>query len=65
MKKITIVMVFSNLNVAAFDENGEQVAELQVQSLLQLWIAKALSLGYDPDGAEVRTSAGTYRLNKE
>lgn len=46
MKKIKHVAFFPNGNQMVFDENGEQIGELQ-ESWLLLWAKHATELGYD------------------
>lgn len=50
MKRIIkSAMMFRNGNAAVFDQNGEQIPELQI-GFCELWAKHAESLGFDPDG---------------
>ena len=51
-KKIQDVMFFDNGCVAVFDQEGQQISELQV-GLPELWALHAESLGYDPKGVKI------------
>lgn len=48
MKRLKSIIFFPNGNVAVFDEEGEQVPELQGSYILKL-ISKAIALGYEVD----------------
>lgn len=60
-KTIQTVLYFANGNLAAFDNSGAQVPELQI-SPLELWCRHAESLGYNPEGWIVETQVGKWRL---
>jgi hypothetical protein len=64
MSKIKDLLVFGNTQVAAFDESGNQVPELQMKSLLDIWAERATSLGHDVVNCECRTPAGDYRIKE-
>ena len=62
--KISQVLIFNNLNVAVFDENEEQVTELQQKNLIQMWAEKVEKLGYDLNGVRLKYDIGNYTLVK-
>ncbi len=56
------IMVFHNLNVAAFDAAGQQIPELQ-KSLATLLAEHIENSGYNPEGVVVETQWGeSWRL---
>lgn len=58
------LMVFGNLNVAAFDERGQQIPELQ-EGLSTLLAQHIERCGYDSEGVVVETQWGrSWRLFK-
>lgn len=58
------MMIFGNLNVAAFDESGKQIPELQ-KSVATLMAEHIERCGYDPDGIVIETQWGCgWRLFK-
>lgn len=58
------LLVFGNLNVAAFDANGEQIPELQ-KSLAALLAEHIERSGYNPEGVLIETAwGGSWRLFK-
>ena len=58
------LMVFTNLNVAAFDRAGKQIPELQ-KSLASLLAEHIEGCGYDPEGVVIETNfGGWFRLFK-
>jgi hypothetical protein len=61
MKRISAFMILRNLSVAAFDDNGEQIPDLQ-RSIPSLLAQRAESLGYDPDGVVIETQYGNWKL---
>ena len=64
MTKIKDVLVFGNTQVAAFDESGNQVPELQIKWLLDLWAEYAASLGHNVVDAKCKTPMGEYRIQE-
>ena len=54
-------MVFPNLNVAAFDAEGNQIPELQV-SVPSLLAERMEKLGYNPEGCIIETRDGNWRI---
>lgn len=48
MKSIAKVLISSYGQIAVFDEDGEQIPELQV-SLISMWTERAKNLGFEPD----------------
>ena len=61
MKQIK-VMVFDNFNLAAFDLNGLQMADIQC-NLLTAWANKVLEGGLSLDGVVVELQSGArWRL---
>ena len=56
-KKISQMMMFETAQVAVFDENKQQIPELQI-SLLILWAERAKSLGYEIDGLIIEGANG-------
>ena len=61
---IKSVFVFPNLNIAACDENGMQIPEIQTCPLY-LWADLCVSKGLDPMTAVIETSKGKRRLIKD
>lgn len=61
--KVKEIMFFSNGNIAAFDNNGEQIPEIQKCGWLRMMIAKLRELGVEnleeisflmPNGSKAR-----------
>lgn len=52
--KISSILVFSNGNIAVFDENDEQVSELQKFTIQDLIRDKAIDNGYNADKARIK-----------
>lgn len=50
--RVKTMIIFTNGNIAAFDEHDNQIAELQRRSLIQVWADFAARQGYDVDGCE-------------
>lgn len=63
MKLTSVLMFGHNLNVAACDENGQQIPELQ-KPLWALWCEYAESRGFNPEGLILETPHGKWRLTK-
>ena len=63
MKVKSVFMFSHNLNVAAFDETGQQIPELQ-KPCWALWAEYAESKGFDPEGIILETPTGNWRLTK-
>jgi len=55
------IMVFPNLNIAAFDAEGHQIAELQT-SILSLLAEHMEKCGYDPEGCIIETRDGNWKM---
>lgn len=64
MKKPKTVLIGRELQVAFFDANGEQVPEMQGESLLALLCEKAERLGYDMNGQVVETRGGDFIMKR-
>lgn len=54
------VIFFDNGNVAAFDENGKQIPELQYP-YIRLFVDHMKAKGYAPDGVEFHLPHGKAR----
>lgn len=52
--KITSILVFRNGNIAAFDENDEQVSDLQMWDIKELIRDKAKQLYFDAKDTEIK-----------
>ena len=61
-KTVKTVLFFHNGNIAAFDENDQQIPELQKHSAIDLFAMYAMEQGYDTNGCEVRCSNYTYTI---
>jgi hypothetical protein len=61
--KVQTIMVFPNLAVAAVDEKGEQIPELQA-SVPQLLAEAAQRHGYDLDGVTIETGFHRWRMRR-
>lgn len=61
MNKPKTMFVFRNLLVAAIDEQGQQIPELQ-RPLLCLLAEHAEKCGYDLDGVAVETVDAVWRI---
>ncbi len=59
-KIVKELLVFKNGNVAVFDENDQQITELQ-KNLLCLWCEFAEGLGYNLDETMVKISDLTLK----
>jgi len=57
--KVRKMILFPNGNIAAFDENDEQIPASQRKSAIVLWAQHATELGFDVDGCEC--VAGKWR----
>jgi hypothetical protein len=55
------ILVFPNLNVAAFDAGGNQIAELQ-ENLVSLFAQHMERCGYDPEGCIIETHGANWRM---
>ncbi len=55
--RVKTMILFANGNIAAFDEKGEQIGQLQQKSAIQLWAEFATRLGYEVEGCECRMQA--------
>ena len=64
MKKVKAVFVFPNGNLAAVDENGQPIAELQGNVVSYLWAAFATSKGYDVEGTVFETELGNLKISR-
>lgn len=53
--RVKTMMLFANGNIAAFDENDNQITELQCKTAIELWAESATQLGYDVEGCQCRT----------
>lgn len=58
------ILVFQNLNIAVFDDQGNSVPELQRVSLVHLLARHLEENGYDPRGATVENNEGIWRITK-
>jgi len=63
MKKPKLVRVFGNGATACFDDQGQQIGELQ-EGLIVLWAEHATRLGWDVDGLIVDGHFGKCRIFK-
>jgi len=48
MNKVKTLMIFTNGNVAAFDESGAQVPDIQADGWLDVYLTHLESKGIDP-----------------
>lgn len=64
MKKVKLVYFFENGTVAAIDELGNQIQELQ-HSLVDYWVVEATRLGYDVANVSIKTPSVIYTLNQD
>lgn len=53
--RIKEVMLFSNGQVAVFDENNQQVGPLQIHNVIELFAEYAAGSGYEMDGCRFST----------
>lgn len=60
-KTVKNVMVSDHLLIAAFDEQGQQIPELQIP-LLTLWARHAESLGFNPNNVPVEIWSAGHHL---
>lgn len=61
LRPVGPVLVFSNLCVACFDAEGNQIPELQ-KALWMLLAEHAEEWGYDLDGATIETPSGNWKI---
>jgi len=54
-KAVKTMMLFSNGSIAAFDEQGNQIPELQSKSAIELWAEFALRNGWGVSGCAFTT----------
>lgn len=57
--RITSMQIFTNGNIAAFDEVDAAVPELGLKNSIELWAERAAALGYNIDGCEVELPSGS------
>lgn len=62
MKRVTEILVFPNGNIAAFDDVGQQIPELQRKSVGMLIAAEAVRLGYDYAGCKMKMGRGEVEM---
>jgi hypothetical protein len=62
-KKIVSILLFSNGNIAVFDQNGQQVPKLQKNPICER-IKKSRKLGYNVDDAEILLPCGKAKVLK-
>lgn len=55
-KKVVNMLLFTNGNIAAFDQEGRQIGELQANAV-DVWSEWAKGRGYDIDGCKFATSS--------
>lgn len=60
-KEIQTVMIFGNMNLCAFDEQGNQIPEIQ-RNLVSLWAEHAEKNGYNVHGVVVETFSGKWKI---
>lgn len=60
--KVTEVLIFPNGNIAAFDEHGQQIPDMQHKSVSQLIAEQANRLGYSVDGCKVCMGRGVTTM---
>ena len=55
-RKVSQMILFIDGAIAAFDEAGEQIPELQDMSAIELWGLYAEAAGFDVDGCKFKTA---------
>lgn len=54
-KQVSSMYLFANGDIAAFDQNGDQIQELQMRSAIDLWAEYSAASGFDVDGCKFNT----------
>ena len=54
-RRIASIMLFANGQIAAFDENDQQIPEMQMRSAIELWAEYASASGFDVIGCKFST----------
>ena len=57
VRKVENLIMFSNGAFVAFDKNGQQIAELQSKTAIDLWCRFATESGFDVVGCVVKMQA--------
>lgn len=60
--KVKTLILFGNGLFAAFDENDQQIPELQSKSAIELWSDFAEESGFDVEGCTAKTSLGEPQI---
>jgi len=63
VKKIKSIFLFPNGNIAAVDDKGQQIAEVQA-NLIVAWANMVATKGYDADGTILEGELGNMKLVK-
>ena len=63
MKRVVKMMVFSTGIVAAFDDKGNQIPELQERSIVELWGEYAAASGFSVDDCECLINTFKIKLS--
>lgn len=64
MKKVKGIFLFPNGNIAAVDDAGQQIPELQGNAVTYLWATFATSRGFDVEGTIFETELGNMKIVK-
>lgn len=51
--RVKSILIFPNGNVAAFGDDGEQIAEIQRKTIVHLVVETAIEAGFDLEGCTV------------
>lgn len=62
MKQVKSVIIFRNGNIAAFDESGVQITELQKHSLQEIFTQHAWKHGYRTDGCRISSDVTNIEI---
>lgn len=62
MKKVKVIFLFPNGSIAAVDEQGQQIPELQGNAVSYLWAAFATAKGYDVNGTIFEGELGNVKI---
>ena len=64
MKHVASLLIFRNGMIAAFDDQGQQIPEIQKHSLMDILRSELEGLGYSVDGCQVSVADGVHVIGE-
>ena len=64
MKHVASLLIFRNGMIAAFDDQGQQIAKIQKRSLTDILRSELEGLGYSVDGCQVSVADGVHVIGE-